>query len=107
MYLLYAIFRARRQGKSHRQPWTRLISLKVRDLQRRQQEDAAKEERRLKSLADKEAAEKEKKAQMVQQEEAYALSLQVCYKALLWIFNSATDLMLLFYIGSDNYEACF
>ncbi len=50
---------------------------KVRDLQRRQQEDAAKEERRLKSIADKEAAEKEKKVQMMQQEEAYALSLQV------------------------------
>ena len=50
--------------------------MKVRDLQKRQQEDAAKEERTLQSLADKEAAEKEKKAQRIQQEEADALSLQ-------------------------------
>ena len=48
----------------------------VRELQRRQQEDAAREERRLKAIADKEAAEREKRAQLKMQEEAFALKLQ-------------------------------
>jgi hypothetical protein len=49
----------------------------VRELQRRQQEDVAREERRLKAISEKEAAEKDKKAQLRMQEEAFALRLQV------------------------------
>ena len=48
----------------------------VRELQRRQQEDTAREERRLKAIADKEAAERDKRAQLKMQEEAFALKLQ-------------------------------
>lgn len=52
-------------------------ALQVRDLRHRQQDDLARESRRLKSIADKEAAEEEKRAQLTKQEEEHTLRLQV------------------------------
>ena len=51
--------------------------MQVHDLQKRQNEETAREERRLKAIADKEAAEKARKAHLKLQEEAFALQLNV------------------------------